>query len=141
MSPTSTTLERSKSTKSILLQSDRTVANKTLAWKSSNESGMLPYPMVPSKSKNLGSCNYCYPTTDGKWTVSPKVSIKVNAKPKPPKPQPKPQPAKTGGDGIPRVGDVVTFTGSYYNDSWGMSPKGSRFSGQPGAVVVILTYS
>ncbi len=43
---------------------------------------------------------------------------------------------KTGGDGIPRVGDVVTFTGSYYNDSWGMSPRGSRFSGQPGAVVI-----
>ena len=68
--------------------------------------------------------------------LSAKVSIKVNAKPKPPKPQPKPQPAKTGGDGIPRVGDVVTFTGSYYNDSWGMAPKGSRFSGQPGAVVI-----
>ena len=134
VSPTSTTLEEGKSVglKATIRPND--AANKTLAWKSSNES-IATVSNGTVKAKKPGSCTITATTTDGSG-LSAKVSIKVNAKPKPPKPQPKPQPAKTGGDGIPRVGDVVTFTGSYYNDSWGMSPRGSRFSGQPGAVVI-----
>ena len=134
MSPTSTTLEEGKSTSITATIRPNDAANKTLAWKSSNES-IATVSNGTVKAKKPGSCTITATTTDGSG-LSAKVSIKVNAKPKPPKPQPKPQPAKTGGDGIPRVGDVVTFTGSYYNDSWGMSPKGSRFSGQPGAVVI-----
>ena len=134
VTPTSTTLEEGKSVglKATIKPND--AANKTLAWKSSNES-IATVSNGTVKAKKPGSCTITATTTDGSG-LSAKVSIKVNAKPKPPKPQPKPQPAKTGGDGIPRVGDVVTFTGSYYNDSWGMSPRGSRFSGQPGAVVI-----
>lgn len=134
VSPTSTTLEEGKSTSITATIRPNDAANKTLAWKSSNES-IATVSNGTVKAKKPGSCTITATTTDGSG-LSAKVSIKVNAKPKPPKPQPKPQPAKTGGDGIPRVGDVVTFTGSYYNDSWGMSPKGSRFSGQPGAVVI-----
>lgn len=134
VSPTSTTLEEGKSTSITATIRPNDAANKTLAWKSSNES-IATVSNGTVKAKKLGSCTITATTTDGSG-LSAKVSIKVNAKPKPPKPQPKPQPAKTGGDGIPRVGDVVTFTGSYYNDSWGMAPKGSRFSGQPGAVVI-----
>mgnify|MGYP004460501117 CR=1 FL=1 len=134
VSPTSTTLEEGKSTSITATIRPNDAANKTLAWKSSNES-IATVSNGTVKAKKPGSCTITATTTDGSG-LSAKVSIKVNAKPKPPKPQPKPQPAKTGGDGIPRVGDVVTFTGSYYNDSWGMSPRGSRFSGQPGAVVI-----
>lgn len=134
VSPTSTTLEEGKSTSITATIRPNDAANKTLAWKSSNES-IATVSNGTVKAKKPGSCTITATTTDGSG-LSAKVSIKVNAKPKPPKPQPKPQPAKTGGDGIPRVGDVVTFTGSYYNDSWGMAPKGSRFSGQPGAVVI-----
>ncbi|MEQ3232203.1 phage tail tape measure protein [Fusicatenibacter saccharivorans] len=134
VSPTSTTLEEGKSTSITATIRPNDATNKTLAWKSSNES-IATVSNGTVKAKKPGSCTITATTTDGSG-LSAKVSIKVNAKPKPPKPQPKPQPAKTGGDGIPRVGDVVTFTGSYYNDSWGMSPKGSRFSGQPGAVVI-----
>ena len=134
VSPTSTTLEQGKSTSITATIRPNDAANKTLAWKSSNES-IATVSNGTVKAKKPGSCTITATTTDGSG-LSAKVSIKVNAKPKPPKPQPKPQPAKTGGDGIPRVGDVVTFTGSYYNDSWGMSPRGSRFSGQPGAVVI-----
>lgn len=134
VSPTYTTLEEGKSTSITATIRPNDAANKTLAWKSSNES-IATVSNGTVKAKKPGSCTITATTTDGSG-LSAKVSIKVNAKPKPPKPQPKPQPAKTGGDGIPRVGDVVTFTGSYYNDSWGMSPKGSRFSGQPGAVVI-----
>lgn len=39
-----------------------------------------------------------------------------------------------GGDGVARVGDTVTYTGKYYYDSWGRSPRGSLYSGQRGAV-------
>ena len=134
VSPTSTTLEEGKSTSITATIRPNDAANKTLAWKSSNES-IATVSNGTVKAKKPGSCTITATTTDGSG-LSAKVSIKVNAKPKPPKPQPKPQPAKTGGDGIPRVGDVVTFTGSYYNNSWGMAPKGSRFSGQPGAVVI-----
>lgn len=134
VSPTSTTLEEGKSTSITATIRPNDAANKTLAWKSSNES-IATVSNGTVKAKKPGSCTITATTTDGSG-LSAKVSIKVNTKPKPPKPQPKPQPAKTGGDGIPRVGDVVTFTGSYYNDSWGMSPRGSRFSGQPGAVVI-----
>lgn len=134
VSPTSTTLEEGKSTSITATIKPNDAANKTLAWKSSNES-IATVSNGTVKAKKPGSCTITATTTDGSG-LSATVSIKVNAKPKPPKPQPKPQPAKTGGDGIPRVGDVVTFTGSYYNDSWGMSPRGSRFSGQPGAVVI-----
>ena len=125
VSPTSTTLEEGKSTSITATIRPNDAANKTLAWKSSNES-IATVSNGTVKAKKPGSCTITATTTDGSG-LSAKVSIKVNAKP---------QPAKTGGDGIPRVGDVVTFTGSYYNDSWGMAPKGSRFSGQPGAVVV-----
>ena len=134
VSPTSTTLEEGKSTSITATIRPNDAANKTLAWKSNNES-IATVSNGTVKAKKAGSCTITVSTTDGSG-LSATVSIKVNAKPKPPKPQPKPQPAKTGGDGIPRVGDVVTFTGSYYNDSWGMSPRGSRFSGQPGAVVI-----
>ena len=134
VSPTSTTLKEGKSTSITATIRPNDAANKTLAWKSSNES-IATVSNGTVKAKKAGSCTITATTTDGSG-LSAKVSVKVNAKPKPPKPQPKPQPAKTGGDGIPRVGDVVTFTGSYYNDSWGMAPKGSRFSGQPGAVVI-----
>lgn len=44
---------------------------------------------------------------------------------------------KGGGDGIPRVGDVVTYTGGlYYYDSYGTSPTGSRGPGKK----VTITY-
>lgn len=134
VSPTSTTLEEGKSTSITATIRPNDAANKTLAWKSSNES-IATVSNGTVKAKKAGSCTITVSTTDGSG-LSAKVSIKVNAKPKPPAPTPKPQPAKTGGDGIPRVGDVVTFTGSYYNDSWGMSPKGNKYSGVPGGVVI-----
>ena len=134
VSPTSTTLEEGKSTSITATIRPNDAANKTLAWKSSNES-IATVSNGTVKAKKAGSCTITATTTDGS-NLSAKVSVKVNAKPKPPAPTPKPQTPTSGGDDIPRVGDVVTFTGSYYNDSWGMSPKGSRFSGQPGAVVI-----
>lgn len=39
--------------------------------------------------------------------------------------------SSSGGDGVPRVGDVVTYTGGlYYYDSYGTKPTGSRGPGK-----------
>lgn len=81
-----------------------------------------------------GSVTVTISTTDGS-NFSQTVNITVTKKPDPPKPAPAP-PVNTSGDGVPRVGDVVTFTGKYYNDSWGARPIGSLYSGVQGGVVI-----
>lgn len=46
--------------------------------------------------------------------------------------------AAAGGDGVPRVGDVVTYTGGlYYYDSYGKPPTGSRGPGKKVTIVRI----
>ena len=50
--------------------------------------------------------------------------------PKPPTPAPKPS-SSNGGDGVPRVGDAVTFAnGKYFYSSDGLNPNGSQMLGQ-----------
>lgn len=80
-----------------------------------------------------GNVTITVSTTDG-GNITQTIHVTVTKKPDPPKP---PQtPTTTGGDGIPRVGDVCTFTGKYYYDSWGKRPLGSMYSGVPGGVVI-----
>ena len=52
--------------------------------------------------------------------------------PKPATPTPTPKPATTSsGDGVPNVGDAVTFnSGAYYYSSDGISPTGTQMHGQ-----------
>lgn len=52
--------------------------------------------------------------------------------PKPTPPTPKPEPPKNnGGDGVPKIGDAVTFvSGRYYYSSDGLSPSGNQMLGQ-----------
>ena len=46
--------------------------------------------------------------------------------------------AAAGGDGVPRVGDIVTYTGGlYYYDSYGKPPTGSRGPGKKVTIVRI----
>ena len=82
-----------------------------------------------------GSVTVTISTTDGS-NLSQTVNITVTKKPDPPKPAPAPPVNTSGGDGVPRVGDVVTFTGKYYNDSWGARPIGGLYSGVQGGVVI-----
>lgn len=82
-----------------------------------------------------GSVTVTISTTDGS-NLSQTVNITVTKKPDPPKPAPAPPVNTSGGDGVPRVGDVVTFTGKYYNDSWGARPVGGLYSGVQGGVVI-----
>lgn len=103
-------------------------ANKTLSWKSSNDS-IATASNGTISGKKPGSCQVIVSTTDGSG-ISQTISVTVTKKPEPPKP------AQTGGDGIPRVGDVVTFTGRYYYDSWGKKPAGSLYAGVKNGVVI-----
>lgn len=82
-----------------------------------------------------GSVTVTISTIDGS-NFSQTVNITVTKKPDPPKPAPAPPVNTSGGDGVPRVGDVVTFTGKYYNDSWGARPIGRLYSGVQGGVVI-----
>ena len=47
------------------------------------------------------------------------------------------QKKSTQGDGLPQVGDVVTYTGEYYWASNGVRPTGNYFSGEKDAVQII----
>lgn len=52
------------------------------------------------------------------------------AEPPAPAPEP-PAPSNNGGDGVPRIGDAVTFaSGRYYYDSEGANPSGNQMLGQ-----------
>ena len=106
-------------------------ANKSVKWCSSN----IAIATVSNgvvKGIKPGSTQITCAALDGSG-VSATATVVVTKKPDPPKPQP---PASSGGDGIPRVGDVVTFTGSYYYDSWGQNPAGNLYSGIAGGVVI-----
>lgn len=80
-----------------------------------------------------GSCNILVESADG--GAKSQIKVTVTKKPEPPKPHVNPS-NSSGGDGIPRVGDVITYTGRYYHDSWGSSPAGSLYAGVKNGVVI-----
>lgn len=129
----SVTLEEGKSVKVNVTIRPNDAKNKTLSWGTSNSS-IATVSDGTISAKAPGSCQIVVATTDGSG-LTQTISVTVTKKPEPPKPQPKP--ANTGGgDGIPRVGDVVTYTGSYFYDSWGQRPAGNLYSGVPNGVVI-----
>lgn len=143
LSAKSVTLEEGKST-SISVQIRPTDAkNKTLEWKSSN----VKIATVSSgkiKAVKPGSCQITASTTDGSG-ISASVGVTVTKKPDPPKPLPKPSSSSNSngsGDGVPRIGDAVTFaSGRYYYDSQGVNPSGNKYQGQTVYITNINTRS
>ena len=129
----SVTLEEGKSVKVNATIRPNDAKNKTLSWGTSNSSIATASDGTIS-AKAPGSCQIVVATTDGSG-LTQTISVTVTKKPEPPKPQPKPS-NTGGGDGIPRVGDVVTYTGSYFYDSWGVTPLGNMYSGVPKGVVI-----
>jgi hypothetical protein len=129
----SVTLEEGKSVKVNATIRPNDAKNKTLSWGTSNSSIATASDGTIS-AKAPGSCRIVVATTDGSG-LTQTISVTVTKKPEPPKPQPKPT-NTGGGDGIPRVGDVVTYTGSYFYDSWGVTPLGNMYSGVPNGVVI-----
>ena len=137
LSPTSVSLEEGKSTKITATIRPNDAKNKTLSWKSSNQS----VATVSGGTINAvapGSCQITVSTTDGSG-LSASVGVTVTEKPKPVQQEPTlstSAPVSNGGDGVPKVGDKATFTGSYYYSSWGTSPSGSLYSGVENGVVI-----
>ena len=133
LSPTSVSLEEGKSTKITASIRPNDAKNKTLSWKSSNTS-VATVSGGTIKAIAPGSCQITASTTDGSG-LSAAVGINVTKKPDPPKPAPEPAPSaptnETGGDGVPKIGDAVTYaSGRYYYSSDGLSPSGNQMLGK-----------
>lgn len=133
VSPTSIVLEEGKSTSIKTSIRPNDAKNKTLAWKSSDTS-IATVSGGTVKAIKHGSCKITVSTTDGSG-ISQTVGVTVNKKPDPPKPKPTTKP-NSNGDGVPKVGDRVTFTGRYYYDSWGKRPLGTKYSGVANGVII-----
>lgn len=131
VSSNSVSIEEGKSTSVTATVRPNDAANKTLTWKSSNDS-VATVSNGTISGKKPGSCQVTVSTTDGSG-ISQTIGVTVTKKPDPPKPV---IPSNKGGDGVPRVGDVVTFNGKYYYDSWGKRPAGSLYSGVKNGVVI-----
>lgn len=132
-SPTSLSVEEGKSGKISTRIRPTDAKNQTLSWKSSNES-VATVTDGNVKAIKPGSAQITVSTTDGSG-LSQVIGVTVTKKPDPPKPAPTPQ---TGGDGVPRVGDVITLNPGerYYYDSWGSRPAGNLYSGVTNGVVI-----
>ena len=129
LKPTSLSLEEGKSSTISANIRPTDAKNRSVQWISSNPSVATVSNGVV-KAIKPGSAQITCSALDGSG-VSATCGVTVTKKPDPPKPQP-----SSGGDGVPRVGDRVTFTGKYYYDSWGESPAGSKYSGVQGGVVI-----
>ena len=131
VSKSSVSIEEGKSTSVTTKIRPNDAANKKLSWKSSN-TAIATVSNGTISGKKPGSCQITVSTTDGSG-ISKTIAVTVTKKPDPPKPA---IPSNKGGDGVPRVGDVVTFNGKYYYDSWGKRPAGSLYSGVKNDVVI-----
>ncbi|MEQ2603912.1 Ig-like domain-containing protein [Dorea longicatena] len=112
VSKNSVYIEEGKSTSVTTKIRPNDAANKKLSWKSSN-TAIATVSNGTISGKKPGSCQITVSTTDGSG-ISKTIAVTVTKKPDPPKPV---IPSNKGGDGVPRVGDVVTFNGKYYYDS------------------------
>ena len=129
LSPTSVSLEEGKSTKITASMRPNDAKNKTLSWKSSNTS-IATVSSGTIKAIKAGSCQITASTTDGSG-LSITVGVTVTAKPKPVQPEKKPSTPSTSGDGVPNIGDAVTYTsGRYYYSSDGLKPSGNQYLGK-----------
>jgi len=95
--------------------------NKTLSWSSSDIS-IATVANGSVTARKAGNATITATTTDGSG-LSKSCNVTVTAKPKTTPPS---TPNSPQGDGIPNVGDKVTFaSGLYYEDSYGKGRKGS----------------
>lgn len=130
LKPSSISVEEGKSATITANVRPTDAKNKTLSWTSSNTS-VATVSNGSVKGVKPGSATITCAATDGSG-VTATVGVTVTKKPDPPKPSS----PTSGGDGVPRVGDVVTFKGSYYYDSWGQRPAGNLYSGVPRGVII-----
>lgn len=100
--------------------------NKTISWSSANSS----IASVSSEGKitgiKPGTTTITASTTDGSGLIQT-CKVTVTKKPDPPKPQAPKNNTTTQGNGVPDVGDKVTFiSGVYHEDSYGNGRWGNQ---------------
>ena len=100
--------------------------NKTISWSSANSS----IASVSSEGKitgvKPGTTTITASTTDGSGLMQT-CKVTVTKKPDPPKPQAPKNNTTTQGNGVPDVGDKVTFiSGVYHEDSYGNGRWGNQ---------------
>ena len=100
--------------------------NKTISWSSANSS----IASVSSGGKitgiKPGTTTITASTTDGSGLIQT-CKVTVTKKPDPPKPQAPKNNTTTQGNGVPDVGDKVTFiSGVYHEDSYGNGRWGNQ---------------
>lgn len=142
-SPTSVTLEEGRTTTVVASVRPNDAKNKTLSWTSSDNS-IATVSNGSISAHGSGNCQIIVATTDGSgFSVS--IAVTVTKKPEPVKPTTPSNPStkpSTGGDGIPTLGEKVTFdNGSYYYDSQGVSPSGKKYQGKAVYITNINTRS
>lgn len=131
VSPTSVSLEEGQTTRITASIRPNDAKNKALSWKSSN-TNIATVSAGTVKAIRPGSCQITASTTDGSG-LSASVGITVTAKPQPVKPvETKPTTnTSSNGDGVPKIGDAVTYkSGRYYYSSDGLRPSGNQMLGQ-----------
>lgn len=100
--------------------------NKTLSWTPKDPS--IASATADGKITGIkpGETTITVSTTDGS-NLHQTLSIKVTKKPDPPKPQAPKNNTTTQGNGVPDVGDKVTFiSGVYHEDSYGNGRWGNQ---------------
>lgn len=104
--------------------------NKTLSWISSDSSIASVSPEGKITGVKPGTATITVSTTDGSG-LTQTCKVTVTKKPEPPKPKPPTQNTTTQGNGVPDVGDKVTFvSGIYHEDSYGGGRWGDWNLGQ-----------
>ena len=93
--------------------------NKTLSWSSADPSIASVSTEGKVTGVKPGNTTITVSTTDGSGLMQT-CKVTVTKKPDPPKPTPPSQPSSPQGNGVPDVGDKVTFvSGIYHEDSYG----------------------
>lgn len=119
ISATSVSVQEGSQTSIVAKIRPNDAKNKTLSWASADPSIASVSTEGKVTGVKPGNTTITVSTTDGSGLMQT-CKVTVTKKPDPPKPTPPAQPSSPQGNGVPDVGDRVTFvSGIYHEDSYG----------------------